>query len=161
MVEAVRRTHPAPSSDPTHDRKGNVMTSNNASLVEADRAVRAVLDEVYAAWAANDADAFVAPYAETATAVLPGTYLPDRQAIRATMATLFAGELNGSKGLHEVQTIRFVGTDVAVVISKGAMLLTGQTEPDAANRALETWVLPRQAATWRVQAFCNCPEHPA
>jgi uncharacterized protein (TIGR02246 family) len=137
------------------------MTSNNPSLVDADRQVRAVLDAVYAAWADNDADAFVAPYAETATAVLPGTYLPDRQAIRATMATLFAGELNGSKGLHEVQTIRFVGTDVAVVISKGAILLAGRTEPDAANRALETWVLSKQAATWRVQAFCNCPEHPA
>jgi uncharacterized protein (TIGR02246 family) len=56
-----------------------------------------VLDEVYTAWADNDADAFVAPYAETATAVLPGTYLTDRQAIRATMATLSASELNGSK----------------------------------------------------------------
>jgi uncharacterized protein (TIGR02246 family) len=85
------------------------MTSNNPSLVEADRQVRAVLDEIDAAWAANDADAFVAPYAETATAVLPGTYLPDRQAIRATMATLFAGTLNSSRGLHEVQTIRLVG----------------------------------------------------
>jgi uncharacterized protein (TIGR02246 family) len=137
------------------------MTSNNPSLVEADRQVRAVLDEVDAAWAANDADAFVAPSAETATAVLPGTYLPDRQAIRATMATLFAGTLNSSKGLHEVQTIRLVGANVAVVISKGAMLLAGQTKPDAANRALETQGLSRQAGTWRAQAFCNCPEHTA
>ena len=137
------------------------MTSSIASLVDADRQVRAVLDEVYVAWADNGADAFVAPYAQTATAVLPGTYLPDRQAIRAIMATLFAGELNGSKGLHEVQTIRFVGSDVAVVISKGAMLLAGQTEPDAANRALETWVLASQDGTWRVQAFHNCPEHAA
>lgn len=137
------------------------MTSDNAALVDADCAVRAVLDAVYAAWAANDADAFVAPYAETATAVLPGTYLPDRQAIRATMATLFAGDLNGSKGVHEVHSIRFVGTDVAVVISKGAMLLAGQTEPDAAKRALETWVLSKQDGTWRVQAFHNCPEYTA
>jgi uncharacterized protein (TIGR02246 family) len=137
------------------------MTSNNPSLVDADRQVRAVLDEVYAAWADNDADAFVAPYAQTATAVLPGTYLPDRQAIRATMATLFAGEFNGSKAVHEVQTIRLVGADVAIVISKGAMLLAGQTEPDAENRALATWVLSKQDGTWRVQAFHNCPQHPA
>jgi uncharacterized protein (TIGR02246 family) len=134
------------------------MTSNNPSRV-ADRAVRALLDEVYAAWADNDADAFVAPYAETATAVLPGSYLPDREAIRATMATLFAGELNGSKGVHEVESIRFVGADVAIVVSKGALLLAGQTEPDAANRALETWVLSKQDGTRRVQAFHNCPEH--
>jgi uncharacterized protein (TIGR02246 family) len=79
------------------------MTSDNASLVEADRAVCVVLDEVYAAWAESDADAFAAPYAETATAVLPGLHLPDREAIRATMAALFAGELKGSKGVHEVR----------------------------------------------------------
>jgi uncharacterized protein (TIGR02246 family) len=137
------------------------MASSIASLVEADRQVRAVLDEVYAAWADNDADALVASYAETATAVLPGTYLPDRQAIRATMAALFAGELAGSKGVHQVQSVRLVGADVAIVLSKGAMLLSGQTEPDAANRALETWVLARQDGSWRVQAFHNCPEHPA
>jgi uncharacterized protein (TIGR02246 family) len=137
------------------------MTSSIAWLVEADRQVRAVLDEVYAAWADNDADALVASYAETATAVLPGTYLPDRQAIRATMAALFAGELAGSKGVHQVQSVRLVGADVAIVISRGAMLLAGQTEPDAANRALETWVLARQDGTWRVQGFHNCPEHAA
>jgi uncharacterized protein (TIGR02246 family) len=72
--------------------KGNVMTSNDALLVEADREVRAVLDQVYSAWAANDADAFVAPYADTATAVLPSAFLADREAIRATMASLFAGD---------------------------------------------------------------------
>jgi uncharacterized protein (TIGR02246 family) len=126
------------------------MTSSIAWFVDTDRQVRAVLDEVYAAWADNDADAFVAPYAQTATAVLPGTYLPDRETIRATMAALFAGELAGSKGVHRVQSVRLVGADVVIVLSKGAMLLAGQTEPDAANRAVETWVLARQDGTWRV-----------
>lgn len=134
------------------------MTSDNASLIEVDGAVPTVLDEVYAAWADNDADAFVAPYAEIATAVLPGSYLCGREALRATMTAIFAGELNGSKGVHEVQSIRFVGADVAIVISKGAVLLAGQTEPDASNRVLETWVLDRQDGTRRVQAFHNCPE---
>lgn len=91
--------------------------------------------------------------------MLPGTYLADRETIRATMATLFAGELKGSKGLHEVQNIRFAGTDVAIVFSKGALLLAGQSEPDTANRALETWVLSRQDSAWRVLAFHNCPEY--
>jgi hypothetical protein len=47
------------------------MTSNGPS-VRDDSAVRAVLDDVYAAWAAGDADAFVARYAQNASAVLPG-----------------------------------------------------------------------------------------
>ncbi len=124
----------------------------------ADRQVRDVLKEVYAAWDANGADAFAKPYAESATAALPGIYLSGRQAIRDTMATLFAGELKGSRAVYEVRKIRFVAADVAVVTSKGAVLFAGQAEPDAASRALETWVLSRQDGTWRVQAFHNCPE---
>jgi uncharacterized protein (TIGR02246 family) len=143
-----------------HDVEETVMTSDN-TWSDADRAVRAVLDSIYAAWADNDADAFVAPYAENATAVLPGAYLPGRKAIKDTMATLFAGELKGSSARHEVQDVRFVGADAAVVISKGAVLLADQSTPDPANRALETWVLARQDGDWRVQAFHNCPERAA
>lgn len=71
------------------------------------------------------------------------TYLRDRAAIRATMATLFAGALRGSRGLHDVQRVRFLGDDTAVVISRGGVLPAGQAEPDPASRALDTWVLSR------------------
>ncbi|QXJ20769.1 SgcJ/EcaC family oxidoreductase [Actinomadura graeca] len=121
-----------------------------------ERQVLAVLDEVYAAWAANDADAFVAPYAEAATATLPGTYLSDREAIRATMACVFAGGLKGSKAVHEVQNVRFVGTDAALVSSKGAVVPSGEPEPDPESRSLETWVLSRRDGSWRIEAFHNC-----
>jgi len=139
--------------------KGNVMT--DYAPAGADRSVRGVLAEVYAAWAANDADAFVQPYADTATAILPGSYLRGRQAIRAAMAALFASHLKGSKAVHEVQDIRFAGADVAIVTSKGAVVLAGQAEPDAASRSLETWVLSRDGGSWRVQAFHNCPQQAA
>jgi uncharacterized protein (TIGR02246 family) len=138
-----------------------IMTTTNDSFVNADRAVRAVLDEVYDAWAENDPDAFVAPYAEGATALLPGTYLQNKNAIRATMADVFAGPLKGSKGIHDVQSIRFIGAGAAIVISKGAILMEGATEPAAETRSLESWVLSEQDGTWRVEAFHNCPEDAA
>ena len=72
---------------------------------DADRQVREVLREVYAAWEANDADAFARLYAEPATATLPGIYLSGRQAIRDTMAMLFAGELKGSRAIYEVRVL--------------------------------------------------------
>jgi uncharacterized protein (TIGR02246 family) len=75
------------------------------------------------------------------------------------MAALFAGELKGSKAVHEVQSIRFVDADVAIVISKGAVLLADQIEPNATNQALETWVLSKQGGAWQVQAFHNYPQH--
>lgn len=97
------------------------MAGNNVTSVldDDESAVRAALDRVYAAWADNDADAFVAGYAEDATAALPGTYLPDEDAIRANMAQAFAGPLKGSSAVHEIQNIRFVGAETAVVTSKG------------------------------------------
>jgi uncharacterized protein (TIGR02246 family) len=130
------------------------MTSNEATTREG-RAVAAVLDEVYAAWAAGDADAFVAPYSEHANAVLPGSYLRDRSAIRATMAEAFAGPLKGSTGVHQVQSIRFPAAETAIVISKGGIQFAGQARPAPETRSVDTWLLSR---SWRVEAFHNCPE---
>jgi uncharacterized protein (TIGR02246 family) len=136
------------------------MTATTPTFTTDERAVRSVLDAVYAAWADNDADAFVAPYAPDATAVHTGTLMPDRDAIRATMVASFAGPLRDSEGIHEVQSVRFVGSDTALVISRGAVRLAGQNEPAAASRTLDGWVLSRHDGAWRVEAFHNCPEGP-
>jgi uncharacterized protein (TIGR02246 family) len=132
-------------------------TQHSDAADPQEQLVRAVLDRVYAAWAANDADAFVEPYAEAATAQLPGSFLPNRDAIRATMAAVFAGELTGSRAQHEPQTVRFLGDDVAIVISRAAVLFPGQSEPAEATRSLDTWVLSKRNGSWRVEAFHNCP----
>jgi uncharacterized protein (TIGR02246 family) len=137
------------------------MSATKLISTKDETAVHAVLDAVYAAWADNDADAFVAPYAADATAVHSGTVMADRDAIRATMATVFDGPLKGSRGIHDVQRIRFVGADTAVVLSRGAILFAGQSEPAAESRTLDGWVLSRHDGTWRVAAFHNCPEAPA
>jgi uncharacterized protein (TIGR02246 family) len=133
------------------------MTSAAATTREG-RTVTAALDEVYAAWAAGDPDAFVAPYSEHATAVLPGSYLPDRSAIRATMAEVFAGPLRGSTGVYQVQSVRFPAAEVAIVISKGGIQFAGQASPAPETRSVDTWVLVRQDEGWRVEAFHSCPE---
>lgn len=137
------------------------MTSNNATSLRTgdDSAVRAVLDGIYAAWAENDADAFVAGYAEDATALLPGAYLRNRDAIRATMADVFAGPLKGSRGVHEVQSIRFPRSGTAIVMSRGGIVLAGEAQPRPENRALDSWVLSEQGGTWRVSAFHSTPEN--
>jgi uncharacterized protein (TIGR02246 family) len=134
------------------------MTATNPTFTSDERAVLAVLDAVYAAWAENDAEAFVAPYAPGASAVHTGTVMPDRDAVRATMAAGFAGVLKGSEGLHEVQRVRFVGADTALVLSRGAIRFAGRDEPDAASRTLDGWVLGKRDGSWRVEAFHNCPE---
>jgi uncharacterized protein (TIGR02246 family) len=123
-----------------------------------DTAVLAVLDQVYAAWEANDADAFVVPYAEEATAQLPGARLLGKEAVRQAMRAQFSGPLKGSRAVHSVQRVRFVGADTAIVVSEGSIVFAGQTKPAPETRSLETWVLARTGGAWRVEAFHNCPE---
>ena len=103
--------------------------SRSGTPASEEQLVRAVLDRVYAAWEANDADAFVEAYADEATAQLPGASLPNRAAIHATMTTVFAGELKGTRAVHEPRSVRFLGDDVAVVISQSAIVFPGQSEP--------------------------------
>ena len=135
------------------------MSASSSMSSKDEVAVRAVIDAVYAAWADNDADAFVASYVHGATAVHSGTVMEDRDAIRVTMTSVFAGPLEGSRGIHDVQSIRFVGVDTAIVLSKGAILFAGQAEPAVESRTLDGWVLCKQDGAWRVEAFHNCPEN--
>ena len=139
------------------------MTSNTASLILAgqDSAVRAVFDEVSRAWADGDADAFVGWYADDATVILPGIYLPDKDAIRAAMADAFAGPLQGSRRTHELQSVRFPVADVAVVISNSATAFPGEAEPPAQRRERATWVLARSDGRWLIEACHSGPENAA
>jgi uncharacterized protein (TIGR02246 family) len=137
------------------------MTATNLTLTADERAVRSVLDGVYVAWADNDPDAFVSPYGVEATAVHSGTVMENRSAIRTTLAAAFAGPLKGSRGIHDIQSVRFVGAETALVLSKAAILFDGHAEVAPESRTLDSWVLAKQNGTWRVEGFYNCPDEGA
>jgi uncharacterized protein (TIGR02246 family) len=116
-------------------------------------AVLAVLDRAYAAWAAGDADTFVADYRQDATVVMPGVFRDGRAAVRDAMAAGFAGPLRGSRVLDEPISVRVAG-DTAIVISRSQVVLAdGQQAPEVHA----TWVLTRQHDGWRVAAYANAP----
>jgi uncharacterized protein (TIGR02246 family) len=119
--------------------------------------VRTLLDQIYTAMKTNDADAYVEGYAEQVTVAMPGAYFRDRAALHEAIRGLFGGPLAGATGSYDVQSIRFLGSDVAVVVSLGTVLLAeqraGEVEP-----WLDTWVLARSGGYWKVAAFHSCPQ---
>ena len=119
--------------------------------------VRQVIDELYAAWAANDADAIAALYVDDGTVVRPGSYQRDREAIRENMAGAFAGPFRGSRVLEEPQDVRLVTDDVAVVIGVAGVLMADETDLPADRRRRATWVLVRKDGAWHIAAYHNCP----
>lgn len=134
------------------------MTNTGTMHHRDDRAVREVLHALVAAWAANDADAFADRYADDATVVLPGgVFHQGREEVRRYLAGAFAGPLRGSTSVDEPESVRLVGDDAAVVVSRSGFLLPGEETLPADRLRRATWVLTRRDDGWRVAAYHNCP----
>jgi len=131
----------------------NTRTDDSAAITQ-------ILADQYKAWAAGDADAFVADYTEDATVIMPGAYRHDREEIRQGMATSFATVLANSTVTDEIGDIRFLGPDHAVVVSKAGILFAGETEVPADRYVNATWVLRRRDGKWLVAAYHNSPAEP-
>src|ERR1700722_20918076 len=88
-VRPLHRWRSPPRAEEHEEKTRRPMTStittagSDSARFDADRqAIRDVRADVYQAWAAGDAEAFVADYTEDATVVQPGVYKKDREEIR-------------------------------------------------------------------------------
>jgi uncharacterized protein (TIGR02246 family) len=132
-------------------------STDQASTDQAGAVVRDVLTQLYAAWAAGDADAFAALYRDDATVVMPTGFYRGSASVRDHMAAGFAGPLRGSRGIDEPQDVRFVGPDIVIAVSSAGILMAGEQELPVERRRLATWVLCRQDGEWLVAAYTNTP----
>jgi uncharacterized protein (TIGR02246 family) len=130
----------------------------NATETGAATAVLDLLAKLYAAWAAGDADTFADFYTEDATVVMPGVFHHGKEAVRRYMAAGFAGPLRGSRGVDEPQHIRILG-DVAILVSKAGILMSGETELPLERERYATWILTKQDGDWLVAAYANAAAH--
>jgi uncharacterized protein (TIGR02246 family) len=120
-------------------------------------AIKSVLTEQYKAWDAGDADAFVADYVENATVVMPGVYKRSRDEVRQSMAESFASFLKGSSAEDKMESIRFLGENVAVAVSEAGIRFPGETEVPADRKVYATWVFEKRDGNWLVAAYSNSP----
>jgi uncharacterized protein (TIGR02246 family) len=120
-------------------------------------AIKGVLDHLYQAWDAGDADAFVTDYTQDATAIMPGTYRKSREEVRQGMADGFASFLKGSTNIDKLESVRFLGEDAAVAVSKTSLKFPGETEVPAERVVYATWALEKRDGTWLIAAYHNSP----
>ena len=98
------------------------------SRAQDEAAIQAVLVDSYKAWEMGDADGMVADYTADATAIMTGSLRDGRDVVRKSMALAFEGPLKGSSTSNKQLSLRFVGTDAAIVISESGILFAGETE---------------------------------
>jgi uncharacterized protein (TIGR02246 family) len=131
--------------------------TNDTQTETSTETVLGVIHAVYNAWAAGDAAAFAELYTDDATIVQPGIHKKNNDDIRTTMAAGFAGPLKGSHVLDEPQSVRLLGSDAAIIITEGGIVMAGQAEVPADRVVRATWVLTKQDERWLVAAYQNSP----
>ena len=119
--------------------------------------VREVFRKLYAAWDGNDADAFSVLYRDDATVVMPKVLHRNRNEIRSAMAASFRGPLKGSRGVDEPLSVRIIGEDTAIVVSRAGIVMAGEEVLPAEREVHATWVLTRQDGEWLIAAYANAP----
>jgi uncharacterized protein (TIGR02246 family) len=133
-------------------------TTQSETIIPADEAaIRAIPSRMIDGWNKGSAEAFAAPFTETADFVeFEGTYLKGRQAIAAfhqhiidTLVERFHIEI-------EAKFVRLLDPQLAVMHAIARMTLPGQTEPSPSRDSMELFVVRKHAGDWRVEAFQNC-----
>jgi uncharacterized protein (TIGR02246 family) len=134
------------------------MADGKAGPTAQDQAAIAALPaRVVEAWAAHDADAFAGVFTEGGSMILPGQYRKGRDEIRTFMAGAFAGPYNGTRVTGTPVDLRFLGSDVAVLLTQGGVLAAGETEVSAASAIRATWLAVRENGEWLLAAYQNTP----
>ncbi|MGW0196600.1 SgcJ/EcaC family oxidoreductase [Nonomuraea sp. NPDC003201] len=128
------------------------------STIALNDEITAVFDQVYAAWAAGDAEAFAAVYTDDVTVVMPGVFNKGSAAVREHMAAGFAGPLKGSRGVDRPHDVRVYG-DTAIVVSRAGIVPAGESEVPAEREVWATWILTRADGQWKVAAYTNTPAY--
>ncbi|WP_437675490.1 SgcJ/EcaC family oxidoreductase [Sorangium sp. So ce131] len=125
-------------------------------------AIRRMFEALCEAWAregASAVDAFYTPDSDYVT--FDGSWLRGREANRRVHEELFAGVLAGTRLVGEIEGVRFLGPDAAVVVSTGAVLWPWQRTAPAARRSRQTVVVVRgDDGRWRVASFQNTRVRP-
>lgn len=109
-----------------------------------------------AAWAAKDATAYAAGYAQDLQAVSPrGDLLAGRDAFRAQHVLLFGGPFAGSTQTIEVRDVEFLTGTIAIVyqdvsLTGYAFLPPGLPSSGGVVRTRVTWVVEKREGRWEI-----------
>ncbi len=133
------------------------MSDTTAHATSDDRAlIQNLYQRILDGWNRGDGAAFAAPFAEECEFIaFDGTHFTERQAIAAFHQTLFDKWMRGTRLVGQVERVRALGPDAAVLYAVGGTILRNHTSAAPERDSLQTLVAQRQDGEWRLVAFHN------
>ncbi|MBF6298060.1 SgcJ/EcaC family oxidoreductase [Nocardia amamiensis] len=118
--------------------------------------IRALFQDLMRAWTANDAAAYAALFTEDSDYVsYDGTRAIGRAEHQRNHDKLFRGVLAGSALVGDVESIRFVTPDVAILHGTASVLMPWRSRLPKRRLSRQTLVLVCTPGGWRVSAIHN------
>ena len=137
------------------------MTATDPVTDRDDQEIRQLYDECMMAWTRGDARSFGNKFtADVDYVPFDGTHVVGRQSVVANHDQLFRGVLTGSALVGEVESIRYVHADVAIVHTLGSVLMPWRSKLPKKRLSRQTIVAVRTDDGWRFTAFHNTRVRP-
>jgi len=134
-----------------------VPSTSWAQSAQDEAAIRDLAIALSEAWAAGDAEAWAAPFADDADfTIWFGLPLSGREEIAQGHDFIFGGIYAETVFDLEVRKVRFLGPDVAIVHLEGRVADEGEPLPEKPS-AVPLAVLSRGEQGWEIVTFQNTP----
>ncbi|MGH2354172.1 MAG: SgcJ/EcaC family oxidoreductase [Chloroflexota bacterium] len=126
-----------------------------ASSAADETAVRDLFRRMLDAWGRGDGDAYGDQFTEDVDYVaFDGAHTKGRQQVATWHQQLFDTWLKGTRLVGQIERIRFLSPDVALVHATGATLMPGKDRP--VRSSIQTLVATKRDGAWQFTAFHNC-----
>ena len=119
-------------------------------------AIHSLFRQLLDAWGRGAGDAYGALFTDDADYVaFDGSNRRGARAIAAEHQQLFDTWLKGTRLVGQVDGLRFLGPDVALVHASGGTIFPGQKDQRGRRPSIQTLVAVRRPDGWRFTAFHN------
>lgn len=131
-------------------------TLQNNQTTNDEQALHLLFQQLLDRWDAGDAAGYAALFVEDADYIaFDGVNQKGQTAIRAVHQSLFEKWLKGSRLTGQIDALRLLAPDVALIHASGNIIDAGRTTPAAERASSQTLVAQKMNDEWRFVAFHN------
>ena len=133
------------------------MTGNSTASATADNAaIGAIFQQLLDGWNRGSGEAYGATFMQNSDYIsFDGTRTQGRENIAVSHQRLFDKWLKGTRLVGQIESIRFLSPDVALVHATGGTLARGASKPAPQRNSIQTLVALRHDGEWKFTAFHN------